>query len=116
MQQIGDFSVLILVKRSLLVLLMSLAASLAFPTFGAQPEISEETITVDGNAQARPFPHIWEQMFGSGRAVLSLRESYRCDLRAVKAHTEFKYVRFHGIFDDEMGVYDEDAQGKPAYN
>ena len=40
-----------------------------------------ETITVDANAPAHPFPHFWEQMFGSGRAILSLRDSYRRDLR-----------------------------------
>jgi len=77
---------------------------------------SAETITVDVNAASHPFPHIWEQMFGSGRAVLTLRESYRDDLRAVKQITDFQYVRFHAIFQDEMGVYDEDAQGKPVYN
>jgi xylan 1,4-beta-xylosidase len=55
-------------------------------------------------------------MFGSGRAILSLRESYRQDLRAVKKITGFEYVRFHAIFHDEVGVYDEDAQGRPIYN
>ena len=25
-------------------------------------------------------------------------------------------MRFHGIFDDEIGVYGEDAQGNPVYN
>jgi xylan 1,4-beta-xylosidase len=55
-------------------------------------------------------------MFGSGRAVLTLRESYRSDLREVKQITGFKYVRFHAIFHDEVGVYDEDAEGHPLYN
>ena len=77
---------------------------------------AQETIVVDAAAQARPFPHFWEQMFGSGRAVLSLRESYRDDLRAVRDATGFGYVRFHGIFDDENGVYAEDRQGRPLYN
>jgi xylan 1,4-beta-xylosidase len=36
-------------------------------------------------------------MFGSGRAVLSMRESYREDLRQVKQITDFRYVRFHAI-------------------
>jgi xylan 1,4-beta-xylosidase len=83
---------------------------------GGQASNSDETITIDANAPARPFPHIWEQMFGSGRAVLSLRESYRADLSATKKITDIKYVRFHAIFHDEMGVYDEDPQGKPVYN
>ncbi len=75
-----------------------------------------ETITIDAKAPSHPFPHYWEQMFGSGRAVLSLRAAYRGDLRAVRQITGFRYVRFHAVLDDEVGVYDEDKQGKPIYN
>ena len=71
---------------------------------------------VDAKAAAHPFPHFWEKMFGSGRAILSLRKNYRDDLRAVKKITDFNYVRFHAILDDEVGVYSEDAQGHAVYN
>ena len=74
-----------------------------------------ETIVIDPSAPSHTFPHYWERMFGSGRAILSLRESYRRDLRAVKDATGFDYVRFHAILNDEVGVYDEDAQGNPIY-
>jgi xylan 1,4-beta-xylosidase len=80
-----------------------------------QPAL-EETVVVDPAAAAHPFPHYWEQMFGSGRAILSLRDSYRRDLRDVKSATDFKYVRFHAIFHDEVGVYGEDSSGAPIYN
>jgi xylan 1,4-beta-xylosidase len=76
----------------------------------------DETITIDAKAPGTPLPHYWEQMFGSGRAILALRESYQRDLRTVKAATDFDYVRFHAIFHDEVGVYDTDGQGKPLYN
>lgn len=75
-----------------------------------------ETITIDAQAPTHAFPHYWEKMFGSGRAILSLRDSYRRDLRQVKQATGFEYIRFHAILDDEVGLYDEDAQGKPVYN
>jgi len=75
-----------------------------------------ETIVIDTLAPSRPFPHFWERAFGSGRASLSLRESYRRDLHMVKGATGFEYIRFHAIFHDELGVYDEDAEGKPVYN
>jgi xylan 1,4-beta-xylosidase len=75
-----------------------------------------EEITVRAQAPAQPFPHFWEQIFGSGRAVLSLRDSYRRDLQTIKSATGIRYVRFHAILDDEVGVYDQDAQGRPAYN
>ncbi len=77
---------------------------------------AQQRVTIDAHAPASPFPHFWEEMFGSGRAILSLRESYRNDLRAVKQITGFRYVRFHGILDDEVGVYNEDEHGNPVYN
>ena len=30
--------------------------------------------------------------------------------------TGFEYIRFHAIFHDEVGLYDEDAEGQPVYN
>jgi xylan 1,4-beta-xylosidase len=87
------------------------------PRQSPQANSSEsETIDLDLSAPTHSFPHFWEQMFGSGRAILSLRESYRGDLREVKRVTDFKYVRFHAILDDEVGVYNEDALGNPVYN
>lgn len=76
----------------------------------------EEIIRIDPHAAGKPFPHYWERMFGSGRANLSLRESYRQDLKAVKRATDFEYIRFHAIFHDENGVYMEDNSGRPVYN
>ena len=34
----------------------------------------------------------------------------------MKQITEVEYIRFHAIFLDEMGVYDEDSAGRPVYN
>jgi xylan 1,4-beta-xylosidase len=86
-----------------------------------QPQIfrgqdREEKIEINLQAPTHHFPHYWEQMFGSGRAILSPRDSYRRDLRQVKEATGFEYLRFHAIFHDEVGVYDEDSEGKPVYN
>ena len=79
----------------------------------ARAQVQRETIEIDAKAAARPFPHFWERMFGSGRAILTLRDSYRSDLREVQAGTGFEYIRFHAIFHDEVGLYDEDATGNP---
>jgi xylan 1,4-beta-xylosidase len=85
-------------------------------TLNAQVNSKADVIVVDPTAPSHPFPHFWEKMFGSGRAVLTLRDSYRRDLRQVKQVTDFEYVRFHAIFHDEIGLYDEDSQGTPVYN
>src|SRR6201999_3896925 len=81
----------------------------SFSARSAQAQSGEPvTVTIDAAGPAHPFPHFWEQMFGSGRAILSLRESYRHDLKEVKGVTDFEYIRFHAIFHDEVGVYDDD--------
>src|SRR6266853_6412313 len=101
------------------VFTLGLLLSAAPAQTGASPQpTSQESgvILIDASGPTHPFPHFWERMFGSGRAILSLRESYRHDLREVKRITGFEYIRFHAIFHDEVGVYDEDAQGSPVYN
>jgi xylan 1,4-beta-xylosidase len=103
------------IRRWHIVVLLFLSV-LYCTTLIAQQAESSETIIIDANAHRHPFPHFWEQMFGSGRAVLSLRAAYRSDLQSVKQITDFRYVRFHAILNDEVGVYDEDAQGNPVYN
>jgi xylan 1,4-beta-xylosidase len=76
----------------------------------------QQTITINAQAPTQSFPHYWERMFGSGRAILSLREGYRDDLRAVKAATDFGYIRFHGILDDEVGLDDTDSRVDHGFN
>ena len=97
-------------------LLVVLCASLCLSDAIAQENPAAEVVSIDAGAGGHPFPHFWEEMFGSGRAILTLRESYRNDLRAVKSVTGFKYVRFHAILHDEMGVYNEDEHGNAVYN
>ena len=77
---------------------------------------AEQPVIIDGAARATPLPHYWEHFFGSGRAILTLRDSYRQDLQKVKKITGMEYIRFHAIFHDEVGVYDEDSQGNPVFN
>jgi xylan 1,4-beta-xylosidase len=106
-------------KHSVFLVLVVLSLALIRTQSAAQPSNTPPAareVVIDASAPTHSFPHFWEQMFGSGRAILSLRDSYRHDLREVKQITGFEYVRFHAILHDEVGVYDEDAQGHPQYN
>src|ERR1700691_6609632 len=98
--------------RFVVGILIAVAFFLAASLAQTQPE----KVVINARMPGRPFPHFWEQTFGSGRAILALREGYRNDLIEVKKVTEFSYVRFHNILHDEVGVYDEDEQGHPIYN
>lgn len=98
-------------SRSLQVALIFAALPLA-----ALAQQNDTSITVNANAPAHSFPHFWEQVFGSGRAVLALRENYLNDLKDVHDHVGMRYVRFHAILLDDVGVYNEDEHGNAVYN
>jgi xylan 1,4-beta-xylosidase len=89
-----------------------LTAFLSCPAWASTSDV----VRIDATASGRSFPHFWEEMFGSGRAALAMRADYLRDLRAVKRITGFRYVRFHGILDDDVGVYTRDYQGDLVFN
>ncbi len=104
--------------RTAAVIFLTLAGAFGVDDLSGQASAAShsETIVINAQAPAHRFSHYWEQMFGSGHAILSMRQSYRRDLRAVKRVTDFRYVRFHGIFDRDVGLYSENRQGQPEYN
>ncbi len=56
-------------------------------------------------------------MFGSCRAPVTLCEGWRNDLRALREIVDVRYVRFHGIFGHEVGIYGgQDAVGSLVLN
>ena len=67
-------------------------------------ETEPQPITLNANRVIGPLPHVWEEGIGSDRAVEGLRSQWQSDLRLVRAETGIKAVRFHGVFNDEMGV------------
>ena len=77
----------------------------------------EEKIIVDAQIPGTPFPHFWEHMFGSCHASVTLCEDWRKDLRALREIVDVKYVRFHGIFEHQVGIYSgQDAAGNLSLN
>ena len=99
---------------------VAIAAGLLATPFASQlvaaPVRQPESVTIDAAGPATPVPHFWEQMFGSGHAILALRQSWRSDLRAVKSVTDLRWIRFHGILDDDVAVFTRDEHGNPVYN
>lgn len=58
----------------------------------------------------------FSQVVGAGRAAEGLRSDWQRDLALAHRECGFKYIRFHGLLQDEMGVYREDKEGHPIYN
>lgn len=53
---------------------------------------------------------------GAGRANEGLRADWQRQLKQAKRDCGFKYIRFHGLLSDDMGVYREDKTGNAIYN
>ena len=49
-----------------------------------------------------------------GRAREGLHADFQEQLRELQQEIGFDYVRFHGLFHDDMAVYDEDGNGEPV--
>ncbi len=59
--------------------------------------------TIDNNEKSI-FPHYWEKCVGSSHAYTTLRDDYRKQLKMAHEELGFQYVRFHGLFNDQMSV------------
>lgn len=77
---------------------------------------SKRTILVDFTEVKGKTNRFYREVVGAGRASEGLRADWQRDLAIVKRECGFKYIRFHGLLHDEMGVYDEDKNGIPIYN
>lgn len=62
------------------------------------------------------FKHYWKKVIASSHAHTALRVSYQNALQAVREEAGFDEVRFHGIFHDLNGVYNEDEDGNVKCN
>ena len=68
---------------------------------------------VNLKAPARPYPHYWEFCVGSCHAATLLRADVQAHIRKARADIGFRYIRFHGLFDDDMSVYFKPMFGEP---
>ncbi len=74
------------------------------------------TISADYNQVKGINNRFYSEVVGAGRAAEGLRTDWLKDLVTVHRECGFKYVRFHGLLHDEMGVYSEDKFGNAVYN
>ena len=89
---------------------------LATVTIPARAQQSSRVISADYREVQGPRNKFAQLVVGAGRAAEGLRADWQRDLALVHRECGFEYVRFHGLLQDELGVYSEDKQGRPVYN
>ncbi|WP_163400095.1 GH39 family glycosyl hydrolase [Flavobacterium fluviatile] len=74
-----------------------------------------QEVKVNATAKGAKFDHFWSKSVGAGRANEGLRAGWLEQLQQVQKDCGFQYVRFHGLFHDDMfPVLIE--KGKTVYN
>jgi len=93
-------------------LLVALALTIGQLVYAQTPRV----ITLDAAQVKGDLNRSYNFCVGAGRANEGLRADWQRQLWL--AHTEcgFRYIRFHGLLTDDMGVYHEDKNGNPSYN
>jgi xylan 1,4-beta-xylosidase len=89
-------------RRALLLLCLSATC------FAQAPQ----TLTIDAAHTLGPHSATPLNTVGAGRANEGLRADWQSQLSTVQNEIGFHYLRFHGIFHDDMGVYTEDSHGR----
>jgi xylan 1,4-beta-xylosidase len=103
-------------RPSLAVAVGLLIPSLLAAAPAPAPAPPVRVVKADLGQAKGPLPLAFRKCVGAGRANEGLRADWQEQLRLVKSELGFEYLRLHGLFHDDMGVYFEDKQGRPVYN
>ncbi|MCK8456233.1 cellulase family glycosylhydrolase [Sphingomonas faeni] len=77
--------------------------------------IAARTIAVDVRAPSTPRDRMAELSIGADFPGTLQREDSLAQLGLVRKDLRFRYIRFHNVFADQLGVYRE-VNGKPVYD
>ncbi|EQK43195.1 bacterial regulatory helix-turn-helix s, AraC family protein [[Clostridium] bifermentans ATCC 638] len=75
----------------------------------------ENVVHVDASKTIKSINNTWKNLITIGKAKEGLMKDVQEHLIEIQSKIGFKYIRFHGIFDDSMMVYDE-KNNNPSFN
>ena len=76
-------------------------------------------IKIPERSDGMEFKDNWRFCVGTGRLGLALQKEYLDHLSMIQKEIGFKYIRGHGLFHDDVGIYREDivnGEARPFYN
>ena len=103
-------------NRTTCCLLLGLAvSSVTAPRSSAAANESIRVVSADLRQTNGPLNQMFKFCVGAGRANEGLRADWQRQLAYAHDECGFEYIRMHGLFTDDMGVYREE-RGQPQYN
>lgn len=73
-------------------------------------------LQINASAEGRPIRPIWQKLLNFGYAREGLLASVQQQIMRAQQEIGFEYIRFHGIFDDNIQIYQENSEGQPVLN
>jgi xylan 1,4-beta-xylosidase len=77
---------------------------------------AQRVINIDAKKVKGERSHMFNECIGAGRAEEGLRADWQRQLTEIQSVMHFNYIRFHGLLNDDMHIYTEDAGGGAVYN
>ncbi len=75
-----------------------------------------EIIEVNSKKQGEYFENHWQNLITFGRAKEGLGANWQKQFKEIQEEIGFNHIRFHGIFMDEMMIYNICPKGQIQYN
>lgn len=76
----------------------------------------KQKLLVHTKKQGTKLKAYWKKLTTFGRAAEGLRKNVQDQFKEMQKDIGFEYVRFHGIFSDDMMIVNMDSEGKVSYN
>lgn len=82
---------------------------------GIQDNQSNVNVNLKTTNHKRRTPNGWKALFNVGYAKDILYADIQRQIQRIQKEIGFRWIRFHGLLDDEMFVYSEKKDGTPYY-
>lgn len=86
------------------------------PTEEQDLGIIRESVKVDVTQERESIRQSWKKIINIGFARDGLAAAVQQQIRQAKKDWDFSYLRFRGIFDDDMHIYQENEEGQAYFD
>lgn len=82
----------------------------------SNPSVLPKSLQVNAEtSHTTSLLHTWKCFTSVGKAKELLYADIQAELTSLQKMVGFRYIKFHGIFSDDMFVYSEDKEGNPVF-
>lgn len=81
-----------------------------------QEQLVKKEVKIDENKNLKALNHVWQKLINAGTAQSILDSNLRKQIKELQQEIKFEYLRFEGIFNDDLEVCKGDSLENIHYN